>query len=179
MATRPRPRRVINGVTEDVDASTLKLGPEFAVSQINNDGVEEQLIALNLSEARLLMKAFMAQRRERNTGAATAAVSAGPSVDESNQDDDFEDDLSSDPIVRKTQEYLTVFALFRDEETVSAVERILKSPENADLHPFEIAQLGSLSCEDAEEAKTLIPSLAKKRTDQQLQDLLDDLRRFG
>lgn len=41
------------------------------------------------------------------------------------------------------------------------------------MHPFEIAQLGSLGCDDADEAKTLIPSLANKRTDEELQDLLD------
>jgi hypothetical protein len=46
--------------------------------------------------------------------------------------------------VRKTQEYLSIFARFRDEDTVSAVEHILKTPENAGLHPFEIAQLGTL-----------------------------------
>lgn len=53
------------------------------------------------------------------------------------------------------------------------MEQLLKGPNNADLHPFEIAQLGSLGCDDADEAKTLIPSLANKRTDEELQDLLD------
>ncbi|KAK9315968.1 HRDC-like protein [Lipomyces starkeyi] len=172
-ATRPRPRRLINGVIEDVDASVLKLGPEFDVKQVSHDGEEMPLIALNLSEVRLLMMAAMRQRRREMNG-------QGGGYDDMEQDDmDEEELLSSNQIVRKTQEYLSIFARFRDEDTVSAVEHILKTPENAGLHPFEIAQLGSLSCEDAEEAKTLIPSLANKKSDQELQALLDSLRRYG
>lgn len=38
--------------------------------------------------------------------------------------------------------------------------------------------LGSLCCETAEEAKTLIPSLANKITDQDLQELLDDITKL-
>lgn len=77
--------------------------------------------------------------------------------------------------MRKTQEHLSIFARFRDEQTVTAVEGLLKSPENQDLHPFEVAQLGSLTCEEAEEAKTLIPSLANKKTDEELQLILDQV----
>lgn len=78
-------------------------------------------------------------------------------------------------VLRKTQEYLSIFARFRNEETVTAVENLLKSTENADLHPFEVAQLGSLACEEADEAKTLIPSLAKKKTDEELQLILSQV----
>lgn len=56
-----------------------------------------------------------------------------------------------------------------------------------DLHKFEVAQLGSLCPEEAEEAKTLIPryhyllewvvdaSLVLKKTDEDLQAILDEL----
>ena len=37
----------------------IKLGPEFQLNQITNDGEEQQLIALNLSEARLLIRAAL------------------------------------------------------------------------------------------------------------------------
>ncbi|CCJ31200.1 unnamed protein product, partial [Pneumocystis jirovecii] len=50
-----------------------------------------------------------------------------------------------------------------------------------DLHSFETAQLGTLCCEEAEEARTLVPSLADKKSDEALQTLLDELsnlRRF-
>lgn len=70
---------------------------------------------------------------------------------------------------------MSVFARFPNEETVTAVETLLHSAENSDLHPFEVAQLGSLACDDAEEAKTLIPSLAEKKTDEKLQLILDDV----
>lgn len=50
--------------------------------------------------------------------------------------------INQSRVLRKTQEYLSIFARFRDEQTVSAVEHLLKSPENSNLHPFEIAQLG-------------------------------------
>lgn len=37
---------------------------------------------------------------------------------------------------------------------------------------------GSLCCETAEEAKTLIPSLADKISDEELQELLDELSKL-
>ena len=37
------------------------------------------------------------------------------------------------------------------------------------------AQIGSLCCETAEEAKTLIPSIQNKISDEDLQDLLDEM----
>ena len=78
-------------------------------------------------------------------------------------------------VMKKTQEYLNTFARFQTTEAIHAVERcpppspvppslfrvqklivsVLRG--DADLHKFEIAQLGSLCPEEAEEAKTLIP----------------------
>lgn len=37
---------------------------------------------------------------------------------------------------------------------------------------------GSLCCENADEAKTLIPSLADKISDEDLQDLLDEISKL-
>jgi DNA-directed RNA polymerase II subunit RPB4 len=47
-------------------------------------------------------------------------------------------------------------------------------------HPLFVAELtvdniGSLCCETAEEAKTLIPSLTDKISDEDLQELLDEM----
>uniref|UniRef100_A0A060TC49 ARAD1D36894p n=1 Tax=Blastobotrys adeninivorans TaxID=409370 RepID=A0A060TC49_BLAAD len=170
-----RRKRPTQNITEEEDASQLKLGPEFDIEQITHDGVKTPLITLNLSETRLLINAAIKQRRKE------AAAAAGQDFeDENTNDDDDEEDFSnSNEVLRKTQEYLALFARFRNEQTVGAVETLLKSDDNADLHPFEIAQLGSLACDEADEAKTLIPSLASKKTDQELQVLLDHLRRFG
>lgn len=76
-------------------------------------------------------------------------------------------------VVNKTQEYLEIFSRFKNRESVEAVDRLLNS--QPDLEPFEKAQLGSLCCDSAEEAKTLIPSLEHKKTDEELQDLLNEV----
>ncbi|RDW60266.1 hypothetical protein BP5796_11872 [Coleophoma crateriformis] len=80
----------------------------------------------------------------------------------------------------KTQDYLDHFARFKNKQNVEAVERELSS--HKELAKFERAQLGSLCCDSAEEAKTLIPSLQDKITDDDLQALLDritDLMGYG
>ena len=95
----------------------------------------------------------------------------------------------------KTQDYLDVFARFKQKENIEAVEQILSA--KTELEFFERSQLGidttsftivsltvltfpigSLCCETAEEAKTLIPSLANKISDQDLQELLDDITKL-
>ena len=101
----------------------------------------------------------------------------------------------------KTQDYLDVFARFKNTENITAVERVLGAHQQ--LEPFEKSQLGmffshtisttsvgrgcaeryrggaaSLCCESAEEAKTLIPSLTNKISDVDLQEILDDITKL-
>lgn len=97
----------------------------------------------------------------------------------------------------KTLDYLDVFARFKDEENIKAVERLLNS--HTELEMFERSQLGtclsiqavitvaranitlylgSLCCDNAEEAKSLIPSLQNKISDGDLQELLDELTKL-
>lgn len=107
----------------------------------------------------------------------------------------------------KTQDYLDVFARFKQKENIEAVERMLASHDELEL--FERSQLGtfpipipllppqttqspprrhqrpntprrtgSLCCESAEEAKTLIPSISNKISDGDLQELLDDITKL-
>jgi DNA-directed RNA polymerase II subunit RPB4 len=166
-----RRRKPTQNIVEEEDASQLKLGPEFDIKQITHEGLETPLITLNLSEARLLINATLKQRRKQASGVGVAGFEGGDELE--NNDDEEEDFANSNEVLRKTQEYLSIFARFRSEQTVSAVEHLLKSSDNADLHPFEIAQLGSLTCDEAEEAKTLIASLANKKSDEELQILLD------
>lgn len=105
-----------------------------------------------------------------------------------------------------TLRYLDHFARFTQKENVEAVERLLSA--HKDLAKFERAQLGmensldlvsflpqpysskstslltnvshsgSLCCENADEAKTLIPSLQDKIKDEDLQDLLDEISKL-
>lgn len=49
---------------------------------------------------------------------------------------------------------------------------------HTEMEPFERSQLGSLCCESAEEAKTLVPSLGTKIGDAELQELLDDITKL-
>jgi len=128
------------------------LGDEEAGQELKL-GEFEHATGLTLSEARTLMTVIFDHRRE-----------AGKFKVPDNQ------------IVTKTQAYLEVFSRFKQQETAQAVERILLLQK--DLTSFERAQLGSLCCDNAEEAKTLIPSLADKRSDEDLQELLEEITRL-
>ncbi|KAH0608263.1 uncharacterized protein H6S33_002315 [Morchella sextelata] len=79
-------------------------------------------------------------------------------------------------VVTKTQAYLEVFSRFKQRESVQAVERILA--QQTDLVAFEKSQLGTLCCDSAEEAKTLIPSLQDKISDEDLQELLNEITKL-
>lgn len=106
-------------------------------------------------------------------------------------------------MLSNTLTYLDHFARFTQKENVEAVERLLSA--HKDLEKFERAQLGtghtpslhlpynsnpfsgeltqtaaigSLCCENADEAKTLIPSLQDKIKDEDLQELLDEISKL-
>ncbi|CAD6630227.1 AMH_1a_G0028290.mRNA.1.CDS.1 [Saccharomyces cerevisiae] len=203
-------RRRLKKVEEEENAATLQLGQEFQLKQINHQGEEEELIALNLSEARLVIKEALVERRrafkrsqkkhkkkhlkhENANDETTAVEDEDDNLDEDDvnaDDDDFmhsetrEKELESIDVLleqttggnnkdlKNTMQYLTNFSRFRDQETVGAVIQLLKS---TGLHPFEVAQLGSLACDTADEAKTLIPSLNNKISDDELERILKEL----
>ncbi|ELR09149.1 RNA polymerase B [Pseudogymnoascus destructans] len=83
--------------------------------------------------------------------------------------------VNDSEMLNKTLEYLDHFARFKRKENVEAVERLLSA--HPELAKFERAQLGSLCCELAEEAKTLVPSLADKISDDDLQELLNEINK--
>lgn len=184
-------RRSVKSLNEEEEnAATLHLGSEFDVRQYNHDGEPEDLIALNQSEARILIRSALKQRKKIMTPNGEFKEKANDQIeDESDDEDDGQDDdnneiakaaiaVGANEVLKKTLDYLSVFARFRDAQTCSAVEQLLKSPENSNLHPFELAQLASLACDDADEAKTLIPSLSNKKTDEELQNILNQLSRL-
>lgn len=183
-------------VEEEENAATLQLGREFQTQQINHDGEEEELLALNLSEARLIIKEALLERRRafKRSQHQERNKPKSENDDTKSSDDEAEDDFShtetrekelesldnlleqttgsNNKDLKNTMEYLTNFSRFRDQETVSAVIQLLKS---TGLHPFEVAQLGSLACDTADEAKTLIPSLNNKISDDDLERILKEL----
>lgn len=154
-----RPKRQLAG--DEEATSQLKLG-EF-----------QNTPTLNLSEARIIINAVVAQRRK-------SAYS-----------------VSESEVLTKTTEYLEQFAKFKEQERVQAVERLLFPLSQ--LESFERSQLGtyvsSLPCRaacrytladrhkgallprDVEEAKALVPSLEGKVSDEELLELLMELER--
>ncbi|KAL7921719.1 RNA polymerase Rpb4 family protein [Trichoderma austrokoningii] len=126
-------------------------GNEEASASLNL-GEFQHVDTLTLSEAALVLNALVAKRRN----------------DRKN--------VNETEMLNQTLNYLDHFARFTQKENVEAVERLLSA--HKDLAKFERAQLGSLCCEKADEAKTLIPSLADKIKDEDLQDLLDEISKL-
>lgn len=126
-------------------------GDEEATSQLVL-GEFENVPTLSLSEARILITTVVSSR-----------MAQGRDVTESEN-------------IKNTVQYLEIFARFKQRETIEAVERVLKA--QVKLEPFERSQIGSLCCETAEEAKTLIPSLQDKISEQELQEVLDEITKL-
>ncbi|GAO16116.1 uncharacterized protein UV8b_02513 [Ustilaginoidea virens] len=126
-------------------------GNEEASATLNL-GEFQNVDTLTLSEASLVLNALVAKRRN----------------DRKN--------VNETEMLNQTLNYLDHFSRFTQKENVEAVERLLSA--HKDLAKFERAQLGSLCCENADEAKTLIPSLADKIKDEDLQDLLDEISKL-
>lgn len=175
-----RRKPTTQNIDDEENAAVLKLGPEFQLTQITNSGEKEQLIALNLSEARLLIRAALKERKNKNKNHG---------FEDDDEENEKEDGIAnmelagpnSNEIMHKTLNYLSSFARFKNSSSTETVEKLLNDfsyQASEPLHPFELSQLGTLECEDAEEAKSLVPSLQNKVSDVQLQTLLNELRKY-
>jgi len=145
------------------------IGDEEAGATLNL-GEFQEVPSLNMSEARTIINAVITRRRTTKNK------------------------LGESETLLKTQEYLELFARFKQQEHVQAVEQLLTSRQELDR--FEKSQLGtvpsmsvleiiltrsytgSLCPDTAEEAKTLVPSLEGKISDDDLQELLDQMMRL-
>ncbi|KXX81710.1 DNA-directed RNA polymerase II subunit rpb4 [Madurella mycetomatis] len=126
---------------------------EEEASAVLKLGEFEDVDTLTLSEASLVINALMTKRRKDRK------------------------DRNETDVLNKTLDYLDAFARFKQKENVEAVERLL-SAHAGELTKFERAQIGSLCCDGADECKTLIPSLADKISDEDLQELLDEMAKL-
>ncbi|KAF9284302.1 HRDC-like protein [Linnemannia elongata] len=85
-------------------------------------------------------------------------------------------------VYQKSLNYVTQFNRFTNPDVVREVRAGMnEEPIHSLLTGFELAQLANLCCEEAEEAKALIPSLANKIDDETLQNFLNqtlDLKKF-
>ncbi|KAK4507918.1 hypothetical protein PRZ48_001653 [Zasmidium cellare] len=77
-------------------------------------------------------------------------------------------------IYYKTRDYCREFARFKDDNTIQQVNAISTELTDRDLGitQYERAQLATLCCDTAEEARTLIPSLEGKIEDAELEEML-------
>lgn len=80
-------------------------------------------------------------------------------------------------VLKKSVEYAQRFDAIQGSEQAVQVRSQLSGVEPK-LHPFEIAQIASLVPKDAEEAKAIIPSLAKQYEDDALNEILKNLDTF-
>ncbi|KAF2836331.1 RNA polymerase II [Patellaria atrata CBS 101060] len=126
-------------------------GDEEAAAELRL-GEFHDVPTMSLSEAHLVIKAVIDKRR--------AEAKPEPQGE----------------TINKMQDYLAVFARFKNQGNIHMIEQTLNS--RTVLDPFERSQLGTLCCESADEAKTLIPSLTNKISDSDLQDLLDEITRL-
>ncbi|CAF9920999.1 MAG: hypothetical protein GOMPHAMPRED_002198 [Gomphillus americanus] len=78
-------------------------------------------------------------------------------------------------VLTQVEDYLDIFARFKQKENVDAVERLL---DGTPFERYERSQLASLCCADADEAKTLIPSIAAKMSDEDLDTVLDQINKL-
>jgi len=76
----------------------------------------------------------------------------------------------------KAYEYVNRVKMYRDRE---AVQHVRNELEKRDYHDFERVQLGNLCPDDAEEAKTLIPSLRMPERNIESGTLTDTLNQIA
>lgn len=155
--SRPRDEKLGN----EEASSVLSLGPEFT-----------DVPTLSLSEARILISAITDAQRRTNKN------------------------FRENEVLQKTQDYLEVFARFKQQATVTQLESMLRNVPG--LESYERSQLGmsltpffiglilttvstaTLLPSDPDEAKTLVPSIANKITDDAMRevcDQMDEMRR--
>lgn len=77
----------------------------------------------------------------------------------------------------KTRDYLEIFSVFKEIPDAQALEGIV-NVYSKELTNFEKSAIGSLVPGCADEAKTLIPSLVGKLSDEDLEDLCRQLQRL-
>ncbi|KAF2214823.1 hypothetical protein CERZMDRAFT_105284 [Cercospora zeae-maydis SCOH1-5] len=83
-------------------------------------------------------------------------------------------------IYYKTKEYCRAFSRFKDANAITQVNQISTqlTQRGYGIVEFERAQLATLCCDAAEEARTLIPSLEGKISDDELQAVLDEISKL-
>ncbi len=89
------------------------------------------------------------------------------------QNESQEEEQEFSEVFMKTHNYTQRFAKFKNTENIASIRQLLT---NKKIHKFELAQLANLCPENPEEAKSLIPSLEGRFSDEELASLLEDIQ---
>ncbi|KAL5370881.1 hypothetical protein PMIN06_012822 [Paraphaeosphaeria minitans] len=116
---------------------------------------------LSISEARAVVTAVHEKRKVK------AAEGHGVLGDRTHNDSQS---------IQQFVDYLEMFARYKELNNLTAMGGVLDA--NPQFTMAERAMLGSLCCDTADEAKTLVPSLASKMDDESLQPVLDELQKY-
>ncbi|CEI99877.1 hypothetical protein RMCBS344292_13953 [Rhizopus microsporus] len=82
---------------------------------------------------------------------------------------------TTNAVLAKTLEYVRNFSRYNTMEAVREVRQIMAKDS---LTQFEVAQMANLCCEEAEEARALIPSISTKYDDDELQEVLNQMQQI-
>jgi len=92
------------------------------------------------------------------------------------QNENAEDEQELSDVFVRTLNYTQRFSKYKNRETIGAVRALLMGVTGNKLHKFEVATLANLCPETAEEAKSLIPSLQGRFEDDELTQMLEDIK---
>lgn len=126
-----------------------RIATEEEAGSTLNLGDFQHVHCLSMSEARLIVLAIFEHRRQKGRK---------PTSTES---------------LTKMQEYMDTYARFKSRAVTGELEGLMA--QHPDLETFEKAQLTTLCPGDADEAKTLVPSLVGKIDDGTLNELLGQI----
>jgi len=90
------------------------------------------------------------------------------------QNENAEEEQELSDVFVKTLNYTQRFSKYKNRETIGAVRGLLSKKKL--LHKFEMASLANLCPDSAEEAKSLIPSLEGRFDDEELTQILDEIK---
>ncbi|CAO3667627.1 unnamed protein product [Rhizopus stolonifer] len=82
---------------------------------------------------------------------------------------------SNNAVLAKTLEYVRNFSRYN---TIDSVREVRQVMQKGTMTHYEVAQMANLCCEEAEEAKALIPSVSLKYDDDEIQVMLNQMQQI-
>ncbi|UPX11288.1 RNA polymerase B [Ascochyta rabiei] len=149
----PKPPRLVSRPKPPV-AQDEEMGNEIKLGDF------EDVHALSVSEARAVVTAVHKGRKNKD-------AESNPLRDRIHNDN---------PTITHFLDYFDNFARYKEEESLHAINAMFDT--HPELTTVEKALLGTLTPDSADEATTLIPSLADKMDTDSLQAILDELTKM-